>query len=213
MRHGSGPLRAGRRRIVSALVVDGPGVEGLVEHLERHLGPLAGVWDADPDGNELPFQIVHYLPQPGGGVPPGTEVFTTLGLSDYPLGDRAVRIELLTIARLGMTSGSVPPILHHAGVLPLDADAAPQLGDTYRQVPGLAEVSPMDALYVGRPLYQQPGFSPFDNGAARVHLLWLIPVYDVEAEFVDEEGWQAFEQLMWDLDVDPTDFVREPWIE
>ncbi len=41
-------------------VFSGPMVEGLGEHVERHLGPIAGTWDTDPDGNELPFQIVHY---------------------------------------------------------------------------------------------------------------------------------------------------------
>ena len=42
--------------------------------------------------------------------------------------------------------------------------------------------------------------------------LWLIPVYESEAAFVEEEGWEAFEQLMWDVDADPTDFQRAPWL-
>jgi hypothetical protein len=46
-----------------------------------------------------------------------------------------------------------------------------------------------------------------------VLFLWLIPVYDHEADFVDAEGWEAFERLMWELDVDPTDFTRDPWID
>ena len=71
----------------------------------------------------------------------------------------------------------------------------------------------MDALYVGRPLYQPAGFNPFDNGTDRVVFWWLIPIYDNEAEFVEAEGWESFEQLMWDLDVDPTDFTRDPWLD
>jgi hypothetical protein len=113
----------------------------------------------------------------------------------------------------GLTVGTIPPILHHAGVLPIDADEAPELGDTYVGVDGLTEVSPMDCLYVGRPLYQAAEFNPFDNGDVRVAFWWLIPIYDAEAEFVEDEGWQAFEQLMWDLDVDPTDLARDPWID
>ena len=42
-------------------------VEGLLEHLEAHLGEIAGEWDTDPDGNELPFHIVHYAPGAGAG--------------------------------------------------------------------------------------------------------------------------------------------------
>ena len=40
-------------------------LDGLLEHLEAHLGEIAGTWDTDPDGSELPFQIVHYA---GGGT-------------------------------------------------------------------------------------------------------------------------------------------------
>jgi suppressor of fused protein SUFU len=184
-------------------------IDGLLEHLEQNLGEIAGSWDTDPDGLELPFQIVHYA---GGRGPEGTEIFSTLGLSDYELGEHGARIELLMIAPAGQTAGSVPPILHHAGRLPIDADDVPQLGDTYVGVEELGEVSPMDALYVGRPLYQPAGFNPFDNGEARVVFWWLIPIFDVEAAFVEEHGWEVFEQLMWDLDVDPTDFTRDPWI-
>ena len=184
-------------------------LDGLVEHLEAHLGEVVGTWDTDPEGNELPFQIVHY----GGSAPAGLEVFSTLGLSDYELGECGDRIELLMIAPLGLTAGTIPPILLHAGSLPIDADEVPELGDTYVAVEQLREVSPMDALYVGRPLYQPAGFNPFEGETGRVVFWWLIPIYDAEAEFVDVEGWEAFEQLMWDLDVDPTDFARDPWLD
>ena len=123
-----------------------------------------------------------------GKAPPGTEIFSTLGLSDYELGEHGARIELLMIAPVGLTSGTIPPILHHAGLLPIDADDVPELGDTYTAVEELGEVSPMDALYVGRPLYQPAGFNPFDNGDGRVVFWWLIPIYDVEADFVEERG-------------------------
>lgn len=184
-------------------------IDGLVDHLEAHLGEMAGGWQSDPDGNELAFQIVHYE----GRAQAGSEIFSTLGLSDYELSDVAARIEFVMIAPLDLTAGTIPPVLLSAGMLPIDADDVPQLGDTFLDIEPLREVSPMDCLYVGRPLYQRPDFNPFDNGDAQVQFLWLIPVYAEEAEFIETEGWQAFEQLMWELDVDPTDFVRDPWID
>jgi hypothetical protein len=184
-------------------------IDGLVDHVEAHLGVIAGEWDTDPGGNELPFRIVHYE----GKAPPGTEIFSTLGLSDYDLSDTEARIELLMIAPARLTPGAIPPILVSAGELPIEVDDVPHVGDTFRSIDALREVSPMDCLYVGRPLYLPPDLNPFDNGETEVLFLWLIPVYDHEADFVDAEGWEAFERLMWDLDVDPTDFTREPWIE
>ena len=184
-------------------------VDGLVEHVEAHLGTIAGEWDTDPDGRELPFRIVHYE----GKAPPGTEIFSTLGLSDHALSDRGARIELIMIAPARLTPGTIPPILVAAGELPLELDDVPNVGDTFRSIDPLREISPMDCLYVGRPLYQPPELNPFDNGDDEVLFLWLIPVYDHEADFIDEKGWAAFESLMWELDVDPTDFTRDPWIE
>lgn len=184
-------------------------IDGLVEHLEAHLGEIVGEWAEAPNGDELPFRIVHYE----GKAPAGAEIFSTVGLSDYELSESGARIELIMIAPIGLTAGTIPPILVAAGELPIDADDVPQLGDTFTAIEPLREVSPMDCLYVGRPLYQPPHFNPFDTGEEQVLFLWLIPIYDVEAEYVETEGWRAFEQLMWDLDVDPTDFVREPWID
>ena len=148
-------------------------IDGLSEHVEEHLGAIVGEWDSDPDGQELPFRIVHYE----GKAPPGTEIFSTLGLSDYELSELGVRIELIMIAPVRLTPGTVPPILVAAGELPIEADDVPQLGDTFRAIDPLREVSPMDCLYVGRPLYQPPDLNPFDNGDVRVLFLWLIPVY------------------------------------
>jgi hypothetical protein len=177
--------------------------------VEKYLGVMAGEWDTDPDGNELPFRVVHYE----GKAPPGTEIFSTLGLSDYELSDVGARIELIMIAPERLTAGTIPPVLLATGMLPIELDEVPQLGDTFRDIEALREVSPMDCLYVGRPLYQPPELNPFDNGDVQVLFLWLIPVYEHEADYVDEQGWQDFEQLMWDLDVDPTDFSRDPWID
>lgn len=188
-------------------------IDGLVDHVETHLGPIAGEWDTDPGGRDLPFRIVHY----DGKAPPGTEIFSTLGLSDYELSADGARIELLMIAPARLTAGTIPPILVSAGELPIELDDVPHVGDTFRSIDALREVSPMDCLYVGRPLYVPPELNPFDNGgvpdAITVLFLWLIPVYEQEADFIDAEGWEAFERLMWDLDVDPTDFTREPWID
>lgn len=184
-------------------------IERLTAHVESFLGEIAGEWDTDPDGNELPFAIVHY----DGRAPAGTEIFSTLGLSAYELSDERARVELIMIAPVRLTPGTVPPILVEAGRMPLAADDVPRVGDTFRSIEALREVSPMDCLYAGRPLYQAPELNRFEIDGEPVGFLWLMPVYEVEADFIDEHGWEAFEQLMWDLDVDPTDFTREPWID
>lgn len=189
--------------------------DGLLGHLESYLGPIAGTWSHDPSGDELPFEIAHYVSSKKGGskAPRGTEIYSTLGLSNYPLGRERLRIEMLMIVPARTTPGAIPPILLHAGSMPVAANAVPEYGDTFTDVAALREISPMDTLYVGRPLYQPPEFERLVTGRRRVYFQWLIPIYDVEAAFVEDNGWPEFEQLMWDLDVDPTDTTRQPWID
>ena len=145
-------------------------IDGLLDHVETHLGPIVGEWDVDPAGTELPFRIVHYE----GKAPPGTEIFSTLGLSDYELSDTGARIELIMIAPARLTAGTIPPILVSAGELPIEVDGVPSVGDTFRSIDALREVSPMDCLYVGRPLYLPPELNPFDSGRRR----GAVPVAD-----------------------------------
>ena len=166
-----------------------------------------------PRVRDLPFRIVHY----DGKAPPGTEIFSTLGLSDYELSDDGARIELMMIAPARLTAGTIPPILVSAGELPIEVDDVPQCR---RHVPvdRRAPRGVADGLPVRRaPAVPAAGAQPVRHrrrpGRDRGVFLWLIPVYEQEADFVDAEGWEAFERLMWELDVDPTDFTREPWID
>jgi hypothetical protein len=53
----------------------------IIEHLERYCGPIVEGWKSDPDGNDLPFQIVRMR----GGPIDGSIAYSTLGLSNAPL--------------------------------------------------------------------------------------------------------------------------------
>ena len=189
------------------MVCESP-VEVVVGHLERFLGPIEGEWAHTPDGDELAFRVAHFPPADLAAV----EVHCTVGLSDHAVGQDRLRLELMAIAPMALPEGAVPPILVHAGELVLDVDEAPLLGDVFTEVEALADISPMSRLTVARPLYQPPEFALCEVADDVVAFLWLIPVHEREAAFVEAEGWEAFEQLMWDVDADPTDYQRPPWL-
>ena len=47
----------------------------------------------------------------------------------------------------------------------------------------------------------------------RVTIAWLMPVSAAEADYIRARGARAFEQLMLDHDIDPTNFNRASMLE
>ena len=119
-----------------------------------HLGPIAGTWSCSPDGDELPFDIVHYVTtkKAGGTASEGTEIYSTLGLSNYPLGRERLRIEMLMIVPAHHRRGD-PRCCCTPGALPIEASSS-RFGDVFADA---RRESAEDMLYVGRP-YQRPEF-------------------------------------------------------
>jgi hypothetical protein len=184
-------------------------IAGLVEHLERELGRIARGWQEDQDGAPMPFQVVEFEP----GRIDDAIIYSTLGLSDFvldsPISDDRFRVELLMIVPTTRRGDAVPGLLLELGRTVAERREVPMIGDLFRNVGPLRDVASMDTLYVGRPLYFPADFAGFRSGDIGVSIAWLVPVSRAEAALVDEQGWEVFEQLMYDReDMDPVDFDR-----
>ncbi|MBZ2195751.1 suppressor of fused domain protein [Occultella gossypii] len=184
-------------------------IDGLVDHLEGTLGAIAAGWRTDPDGTPAPFQVVEFET----GRIDDAVIYSTLGLSEYvlesPTADGHSHLELIMIAPEGLRGSALPFQLLDIGRLVVERRELPGLGTIIRNNRTLADLSTMDALYVGRPLYFTPEFATFSNGDRAVTIDWLLPVSQQEAAFVDANGWQAFEKLMYEReDLDPIDYNR-----
>jgi hypothetical protein len=177
-------------------------VQGLLEHLESHLGTIEGSWRRDPNGNQMPFQLVRYR----GQAPPGCVVLTTFGQSSFALDQG--RMELMMIAPERLASGRLPGFLLAIGQEILRHRELPLYGDLFTNFGPLRSISTMDTLCVGRPLYHAAQFGEFDNGTQQVTIAWLMPVSAAEADYIRARGVREFEQLMRDHDIDPTNFNR-----
>jgi hypothetical protein len=183
-------------------------IDGLIDHLERYLGPIAGGWTDDPDGNPMPFQLVHNR-QAGNG----TDTYGTLGLSEHllmsPITGDDHRIELIMLAPAA-TNDPTPVLasLLGIGATLIRVHEAPSVGDLFRNVGPLRQISAMDTLYAGRVLLWPREFADFGEGTSRVSPLWLMPVSEAEAHYVREHGWSEFEKLLIEHDPDPADFHR-----
>ena len=200
--------RKGRGAPITASAADGL-TDQLFRHLTGELGSVARAWSKDPAGADLGFQVVEFAP----GRIDGAVMYSTLGLSDYILdstiADGRFRLELIMIAPERLRGSALPYVLGDYGRMVLALRELPEIGTIVRNVPILADLSSMNALYLGQPPHFPPDFARFRSGDLAVNLDWLLPVSAAEATFVEAEGWAAFEKLIYDReDFDPIDYDR-----
>ena len=181
---------------------------GLIDHLERFLGPIELGWTHDADNVEMPFQVVRF----GQGSGPGTVSFSTLGLSRYGLpsstSGREIRHELLMIMPDSLRDGPVPSLLHQVGMDVLTTERPLLRGDVIGPKGPLVPGSSMEALYVGIPVYFPDEFGACQEDGHSVVIAWLIPISAQEAAYVGRQGWEAFEDRLVEADPDLTDVYR-----
>lgn len=186
----------------------GGDVPGLVEHFERVLGPIHTGWSADPDGAEMPFQVVRFA----GGSDADSVGYATLGLSRHPLSSvtsgRLIRQELLMLAPEALAPDRVVSLLLQVGSMALGTGRALLRGNVIGPAGALVPGSDLTALYVTMPVYFPDEFATFRSDDGDVVVAWLVPITTHEADFVARYGWDSFEDKLADQDPDLVDFQR-----
>jgi hypothetical protein len=186
--------------------------EALVDAVEHHYSQFLGRPSAlnvvpllgHPAGH---YHIVEYEDRPCQGA----VTLATLGLSAVPLHmfrqellfccyKRFVIPDLITLIRVvaQMITDSQHPLFH---------------GDTLPPAGPLLETTPMEALYTATLMYFNTDAQQFDTlqvGTLRVLIAWLLPVYRTEVEWIQKYGYDAFEDLIVELDPDGLNLARPP---
>lgn len=183
----------------------------LVGHLERFLGPISRAWKADADGKKMPYQILAFRPE----VLENTSAFTTLGLSRYPLslgpGRGHVRLELMLLSNIDVEiERYIPPVLQQIADECLGTGSAALRGQVFGPRGRIVPKTEMELLYVTAPVYFPDEFAVHDSSETRSIIVWLVPIYSAEAEYVTENGWPAFERILEEADADLIDWQRSP---
>lgn len=185
----------------------------LIEHLERRLGPVQGGWNKGPGGEPMPFQIVRCS---GGDVLPDVTSYATAGLADHPLPtgdpDRHVHHELLICVDDEQSDGPFPAILQQIAGMLMGGDSALLRGEVLGPYGPVVEGSAMEAFYAAAPVLFDDGFAVVEPGGDgrrfEIVVIWLAPIGKAEAAFVDERGWEAFEEELVRQQPDLTDLRR-----
>jgi hypothetical protein len=182
----------------------------LVEHLERHLGPVDAGWKPS-GGADCGIQVAAFPAQPYDGV----TTYVTLGLSRSPLpmtmtGDRQVRQELVFIADDGYPREQVASFLFTFADYIRGQRRALLRGDVVGPGPPLIPGVGCNAVYAAIPVLHDDGLATYSGSQPPTVFVWIVPVHGVEAALVRTEGWERFEGLLERRNPDFGDLDRLP---
>lgn len=183
------------------------------KHIEQTLGPISALAGGqDDEGNPFPFRIAIVPECPVDGA----TTLVTVGLSETPLKQEDgtdIRHELVICAYQRFGEEVFENLIKVMGFMAqslLAQEEAIAAGDIVDLGESLVSGSPMTALYLVDPLYFPEEFRSMETVKPPVAFAWAVPLMAVEADFVQQEGFKAFETLLEQQDPDLIDLMRDP---
>lgn len=170
----------------------------LITHLENELGPICEGW-----GEAGQIRVAKFQDQPWDGV----STYSTIGFSHHPLSATAgeqkrIRAELLFSAYSQVRGSEIASVLLTFSEYLIGQGRALLRGDVVGPSRELIPGSQLCALYASMPVFFDDNFSVFCGSDFSTVLIWLIPLYESEANYVKACGWDRFEDRMESMSVD-----------
>lgn len=180
-----------------------PPDNGLVDHLERHLGLMAGGWSAEQLDVGHHIQIARFESAPSSGA----TTLCTLGMSGHELrtpSGRVLRLEVLFAWYVRDEIQNVPALLSQLAAEILDRHEPYLRGEVVGPRGQMFKDTHMTAIYFASPVIFPDGLASWDG----VGFSWAVPITTTEAAFIRTVGWDRFEELAEERDVDFLDLTR-----
>lgn len=177
----------------------------VIDHVEHYLGRIDYGWK---DSNSLSgITIARFREQPVEGL----NTFTTLGLSDHILlmpNNREVRQELVFSALSNVLSEDiVRHLLNLVESILLNHEALLR-GQVIGPTVSTISTSHMKWMYVSMPILFDEKFETFRDSVPSTVFAWIFPIFESEANYIREHGWEAFEDILETKDPDLWDLNR-----
>ncbi len=188
--------------------------KAFIDHIEKYLGTIQTGWKTSPDGQPMDFQVIECL----GGQIAQARVFSTLGLSDFPLRsavtDKIIRHELLIAVPESFGERNIPALLQQLGSDALKRGSAYLAGEVIERSGPIFSGKPFQAFYTAIPIILPEEFRgyTFDDGSQMV-FAWMAPITMLEAAYVRSKGWSKFEQLLEARNADLVDLDRPDYTQ
>lgn len=184
----------------------------IIEHLERYLGPIAEGWmDHAASDDGIRVRIVRFAHAPYDGA----TTFCTIGHSGHiaEMGDgRMVRQELLFSTTANYPADQVASFLLTLSTYLRSRTKALLRGEVIGPSTPIFPGVTVNAVYASMPVIFPQGLELYSESTPPTVLVWLIPLLASEAEFVRQQGWDSFEDLLEERNPDLLDLNRLPLV-
>lgn len=165
----------------------------IIEHAEKFLGKISYGWRDQWSTDGL--QVVCFKNSPYDEV----DTFLTIGLSNHELriyDTKNVRHELiLPISGLD-TPEKIVSLMFFMSEHILSNHNALLRGQVVVLPINIADKIGFKALYCAMPVFLDDDFATFNKMSSPVVIVWLIPIYSNELDYVAKNGWSKFEDLL-----------------
>lgn len=181
----------------------------VIDHAEKYLGKISRGWKdtSVPKG----LRIVSFRDCPGKTV----TTFLSLGMSDHILSlseTKKVRQELIFSVYSTADSDLVVSFLLSLCEAILDRTKAVRRGEVIPLSRELARAIKFQAIYCAIPVFFDDDFSTYDESSPATVIVWALPIYQIEIDYIKSNGWESFEDLLEKKDPDLCSLDRVPVI-
>lgn len=181
----------------------------IIEHVERHFGQIQEGWK--DNNSNLNLQIVLFKNTPSDTV----STFLSLGMSKEVLKlneQKNVRQELVCSVYSMAISSSIVSCLMSICEAILERKQAVLRGEVITLSTKLAEKIGFSAVYCTIPVFFDDEFCTYNGTIPPTVMVWVIPIHGSEADYIDANGWESFEDLLEEKDPDLCSLERKPLI-
>lgn len=181
----------------------------IIGHVEKFLGKISQGWkEKYTDGA---IQVVCFERNPFEPL----DIFLTLGLSNHKLkvsDKKKVRQELVFPISGEVSHAVIVSCLLFLCDLMLKDHSALLRGQVIRLPKEAADKLGFYAVYCAIPVFLDDGFATFYGSEPPMVMVWIMPIHKTEADFIADNGWDRFEDVLEQQDQDLFFVGRNPVI-
>lgn len=179
----------------------------LIKHVENYLASI--IEGQKDDNSEESFQIVSFNDCPADTV----STFLSLGMSENILKINTSKTVRQQLVFLAYTQDVEPKIVVSFLMSLCEAiiirKKAVLRGELIPLRSDFAEKMGFEFVYCTIPAFFDDEFYCYDETSPSTVIVWIIPIYKTEANFIFKNGWECFEDLLEEKDPDLYSLKRQ----